>query len=127
MQRDLENYFDYYAVVEERMFPCWKMIANKEARQKLKTKGGPESFRFIVPKADFIAQNRPLSKIIQTISNYNESEILDETGITENVDIQMNCLLKDTDDLKKALKENGLYLIQGQIAKKVLVIKEKKF
>jgi hypothetical protein len=126
MCKDLENYFGYTATIEERKFPCWRLVATESAKKRVKTIGGPELFRFIIPKADFIAQNWPFSKFLHIMRIFNEKDIVDETNITGNIDIRMNCLLTDEKDVKRGLQIYGLDLIPGEKAMKVLVIRDKR-
>lgn len=125
MQRDLQNYFGFTATIEEMSFSCWKLVALPGAKEKLKTKGGPEEFKTIIPKADFVARNWPFSEFVQFLRNFNDNDIIDETGINQNVDLQMNCILTDINQVRNGLHSLGLDLIHGEKVKKVLVIIEK--
>jgi thiol-disulfide isomerase/thioredoxin len=124
MQRDLENYFGYEAKIEVRKCPYWRLIATEEAKRKLRTKGGPAIYQGL-PKASFTALNWPISKLLGFIGNHNDGIFSDETGITGNIDIMMDCILTDLNDVKKALEVNGLDLMLGEKQMQVLVIRDK--
>lgn len=124
MQRDLKNYFKYDVVVETRKMLCWKVIATPEARNRLKTKAqitvkvfSPAGFRF---------KNVPVSDLIQNLwANFQtEPPFIDNTGITGNIDLNIEAILNDFDDFKKSLQKNGLDIIRGEKEMRVIVIKD---
>jgi thiol-disulfide isomerase/thioredoxin len=127
MQRDLEVYFGYTAKIEEWEVPCWKLVATSDAAKHLQTKGGPEIFREIIPKADFDAHNWPFKNFLQLLKYYNggDDEIIDETGITGNIDIEMHSILTDAGEVNKGLARYGLSLVRGKRPERVLVISDK--
>ena len=49
---------------------------------------------------------------------------MDETGIIENIDIELDAILTDFEALKKELEKHGLLLEQKTKAMKVIVIKD---
>lgn len=124
MQRDLENYFGYEARIEVRMIPCYKLVASEVAKNKLLTHGGAP-FYDEIPKANFKARNWPFVNLIGLIQRESDEIIFNETGIEGNIDIEMNCLQTDFNDIKRALKMNGLNLIATEKEMKVIVIKDK--
>jgi hypothetical protein len=123
MQRDLQTFFGYEAKVETRMCPYWKLIATDQAKIKLKTKGGPPFFKGIV-KASFTARNWDFGNLIRSIRDFNDGIFFDETGITGNVDISMDCIMTDLNDIRKSLQTNGLDLVPAEKPMKVLVISD---
>jgi hypothetical protein len=125
MQRDLEIYFGYSAKVEEREVPCWKLVATPYAAKRLQTKGGTGEFREIIPKADFEARNWPFSEFLQLLRAYNQKEVIDESGISGNIDVEMHCILTDVGEVQKGLSVYGLSLVRGEKREKVLVISDK--
>lgn len=125
MKRDLETYFGFTAKIETRMCPYWKLVADKGAPERLRTHGGSESFQGIY-KASFTAKNWPFHNLIDLIRNYNNGIFVDSTGIIENVDISMDCILTNLRDVIKALQANGLNLIQCEKPMKALVIYDEK-
>jgi len=49
---------------------------------------------------------------------------LDETGISGNIDITLDCIMNDLDDLKRGLQVNGLDLVKGEKEMQVVVIQD---
>ncbi|PSL48210.1 uncharacterized protein (TIGR03435 family) [Chitinophaga niastensis] len=124
MQRDLKNYFGFDANIETRMMPYWKLVATKEAKLKLKTKGQslwPEG------RVDtgFVAKNFPMRTFLHQLSGL-DLPVIDETGIEGNIDISMNCILTDFNEIRKGLRANGMDLIKGTKKMNVLVIRDPK-
>jgi thiol-disulfide isomerase/thioredoxin len=125
MQRDLQNYFGYIVKIEDRVMPCWKLIADKNVIQKFKSKGG-------TPKLDgdglsgqvFI--NQPISAVISILwgQNQNEPPIFDETGLDFNVDLTIDAILHELGDVKNSLRKSGLDLVKGEKKMKVIVISD---
>jgi thiol-disulfide isomerase/thioredoxin len=124
MQRDLKNYFEFDARIEKRNFPCWRLVATAESKNKLATKGGPVSISGL-PHANFKAINWPFSEILNLIRNSTDQVVLDETGIVGNIDISMDCIDTDFNDVKRACHLNGLDLVPGEKEMQVLVISDK--
>jgi len=127
LQRDLETYFGFQSRIEIRNCPCWKLVANKGAKEKLMTKGGAAYYKQLVFHASFVARNYPFKKLVDWIkSNQQDEIILDETDILGNVDISMDCIPTDMEDLKKSLHVNGLDLILSERPMYALVIRDEK-
>lgn len=125
MQDDLAHNFGYEARIETRVMPYWKVIASDEARKKLKTKGGEPVY-----EADHTGcryMNVPIGKFFKWLF-YNHATtmppILDETGITTNIDMEIEVFTADFEDIKKALRKKGLMLVRGKKKFNVLVIGE---
>lgn len=133
MQRDLKNYFGYEVSIETREMPYWRLIATEEARINLKTKGGAMTItngnRPLWSGAMY--QNYPMKKLATTVGYYSQvtkdgSPLIDETGITSNVDIDLDWAKGDYEIVRKALQKNGLDLIPGKRKIKCLVIRDPK-
>lgn len=125
MRRDLENYFGYTAAVEERKFPCFRLVATESAKEQLRTKGEARRFKFTVPKIEFIAQNFSIDDLLRILRNFSGKDIIDGSGITGNIDIHINCILNDINDVSRELRNHGLDLVPDERVKKVLVIRDK--
>lgn len=127
MRDDLAHNFGYEARVETRIMPYWKIIASESARKNLKTKGGEPIYEADHTGCKYM--NVPIDKFFDWLF-YNHTTkmppILDETGITTNIDIEMDVFTADFEEIKKALKEKGLRLIRGKKEFNVLVISEPK-
>jgi hypothetical protein len=127
LQRDLETYFGFESGIETRNFPCWKLLARKGVKEKLSTRGKASYYKQLAFNAGFTAGNFPMQELINWIkSNQQEKIIIDETGITGNIDISLDCIPSDFDDLQNALRENGLDLVRSEIPMRVVLIRDKK-
>jgi thiol-disulfide isomerase/thioredoxin len=129
MKHDLQDYFGIEGEVQLRKCPYWKLVATDQARLSLKTKGEPESFKGTFA-AGYTAKNWPIKNLIYQLSNGvlpGNYPILDETGITGNIDLTVDWLNNDFDSIKKALEANGLNLVQDEKEMKVLIIKDVKY
>jgi len=125
VQSDLKNYFGYEVSVETRIMPYWKVMATKEALQKLKTKGekpiygGGDATKLVLT-------NQPMIRLISIMAGLYQTEppFIDETGINGNIDITMQGVLTNFNDFRKVLEENGLKLMKGKKEMKVIVIRD---
>ncbi len=126
MQNDLKGYFGYDASIETRIMPCWKLVATKEAADKLKSKGGKPMYQS--NQSGFSMTNTLTHNLLSMIWGKHQSEppFIDETGISGTIDISINALLDDLESVKKELQKNGLDLVKGERETKVLVIRDPK-
>jgi hypothetical protein len=125
MQRDLENNVGFTAIVETRMMPYWKLTATPQAKKKLlsthtkpeRVENGPE---IINVKAI------PIEELVAHIIHYSSGPmpIINETGITERIDINLEAAFIDIEDVRSALRKYGLLLEKSMKPMKVLVVKE---
>jgi hypothetical protein len=49
---------------------------------------------------------------------------LDETGISGNIDLTLDCILSNWKELKHELNRNGLDLVPGKAMMKVIIIRD---
>jgi thiol-disulfide isomerase/thioredoxin len=123
MKSDLNNYFNLNVTVETRTMPYWRLVANNSARTKLPTHHTNKLYECDFSHLKFI--NQPVNNIISQLWIFNQDDIfIDETGITGNIDIQIDAVLTEFNDFKKALKAQGLDLVQGTKQMKVLVFRD---
>ncbi|MBN9383533.1 MAG: TlpA family protein disulfide reductase [Chitinophagaceae bacterium] len=124
MQKDLDAFFGFETKIESRSCPYWSLIAAEEAKGKLRSKGGRPYFKELI-HAGFSARNWSFKEFMKWLT-YHQRDlvILDESGFSGNMDIDMDCIPENFDDLKKALKSNGLDLVPGKKEMKVLVIRD---
>jgi thiol-disulfide isomerase/thioredoxin len=126
MQADLKNYFGYEVRVEKRIMPYWKLLATEKTKFALKTKRGTPVRD--ASKAEIVLKNQPVSSLLELIWSFNQKEPLfvNETGITDNIDLTLNCVFTDFEDLKKELQKKGLILEKGEKEMNVIVISDQK-
>lgn len=131
LQQDLTRSFSYKAAVEKRMLPVWLVVAKPKASKKIRTKGGT---RYSTASegsitAGFKATNIPMKSFMNLLFShqfsYTRYPIFDITGITENIDVEINADLTNMEDIKRELNRLDLDLILGKREMKVLVIRDK--
>ena len=123
MQRDLSVYFGYDITVETRTMPCWNLKATEIAKSKLKTKGGkPYNLGSF---AELKMVNIPVYELIRHVSNFSQpsSPIVDMTGITGHIDMELNATMMDFADVRRALASQGLILEKGTKETKVIFVR----
>lgn len=124
MQKDVFSYFGYDISVETRSMPCWYLTATDEARLKLKTKGGRLSM--LNEPAEMRLRNAPLYQLIRHIYEFNDAQppIIDRTGITGHVDLEIHAAMMDFEDVRSALRNYGLTFEPGWQEMKVIVVRD---
>ena len=126
LQRELEACFGFETKLETRDCPCWKLIANEGAREKLKTKVKIPYYRQLAYRTGFIAGNYSFKSLVDWIRvNQQNKVVLDAAGIDGNIDISMDCIPTDFSDLKNVLHQNGLELVPSKVPMRVVVIRDK--
>ncbi|MCH5685213.1 hypothetical protein LWM68_13735 [Niabella sp. W65] len=102
MLEDLNRYSDYTGTIEKRMVNCLVLIRTSQ-KDRIKSKGGVPNCTF--PASPSILSNHKLSVMINMVSDGTPIKlpIVDETGYTENVDIEVSGV-KDLASFKKSLK-----------------------
>ncbi|HKG04914.1 MAG TPA: hypothetical protein VKB19_00565, partial [Pedobacter sp.] len=127
LQRDLEANFGYKGFVEERMMPCWNLVANTNAGKKLMAKGSKFSGKPSV-RTDIMVLDQPVSKLIAELAQSFQRgyPIIDATGIETNIDIYIEGLRDDFNDMRRGLQKNGLDLVKSEKKMKVVVIRDPK-
>lgn len=132
MQKELENIFGYEVSVEQRNVRVWKLIAQPDAVERLKTKGGAHFFSDLGGSggaAGFTLRNERMSILLDLVKRYLDTgqvPFFDETGISHNIDITLDALMTDLKQIRAALQMNGIDLVLGKKSMNVLVIKDPK-
>jgi thiol-disulfide isomerase/thioredoxin len=126
LQRELENYFSFKVSVETRKMPCWKIIRYGNASQSLRTKGGEPYWEESFSGVNF--KNQPLSTLLLYIWSYYQEgpTFVDDTGIANNIDLDLHANMTDINDIRKALQKNGLDLVKRYRIMKTIVIRDPK-
>jgi thiol-disulfide isomerase/thioredoxin len=129
MRQDLKRVFKYDVSIENRKFPTWKFIATAQAIKSLATKGGEKFVTKGSTAAGFTMVNSPGNLLLRLIGYYIDdykTPFIDESGITGNIDFTIDADMTNVDDVRKALKKQGLDLIKEDQEMKVLVIRDPK-
>jgi peroxiredoxin len=134
MQQDLERGFGFEAVVEKRPVHVWKLVAKPGVIQKLKTKGGPERYYTPeIPTLGFTIRNWPREFFLGWVANLLQPKFdkpyipfIDKTGLNENFDLTLEADMMNLKDVQRALRQQGLDLVEGIEVMDALVIRNRK-
>ncbi|TRZ42447.1 redoxin domain-containing protein [Robertkochia solimangrovi] len=123
MQQDLKRYFGYEVQVEERMMPYWSLQVTEEGKALLATKG-KATFGNSDGYTYFQIINKPISELADFLGSmeYRDPPVIDETGLTTNIDLKVEAILMDHQQLNTALAEYGLSLVLREKPMNVIVI-----
>ena len=122
MFSQLNQMSGYHASIEKRVVSCFALVRTSPA-DKLVTKGGPEEFR-LRPMATVI-KNSSMYKVVNSLNGFAEIKlpIVDETGYTGNLDLQMGDI-STLEKLRIELSRYNLDLIEKQKSLDMLVIRD---
>ena len=122
MQDDLKRMFGANVYMENRTVQCLILVAEKPLRCL--------ADKTLSPKREINAGgvtviNSPFKEFVELIQHFNQEKImLDETGITDNVDIALKAQMNDVDALNAALQKYGLHLQYEDRSVRMLIIKD---
>lgn len=121
----LSKYSGYNAMFEKQMRKC--LILKRVSKdEKFISKGGESIDNF--NKKEAMVQNVSLKNVLSSLnanSSYTDLLVLDETGITKNVDLHLGTI-QNLQALRKSLQKYGLDLVEGERSVQMLVITENK-
>lgn len=122
MQRDLMNYFGFEATVEVREMPYWKLVVSDP--KKLKYANDAKDSVYLDHATLNIFSGKP-RHLLGTIDVYNTTDpLLDSTGITQNIRIDIDGDLSNLEHVRKEIRKNGLNLVRDLLPMKVLVLRD---
>ncbi|MCF8451730.1 MAG: TlpA family protein disulfide reductase [Pedobacter sp.] len=127
MREDLNRFFsDYQAGVEYRERPCL-LLVRTDTGSNLSTSGGKPSAKYSALGATL--RNTPLSMLVLQLNavfmQYLPTPLIDETGYTAPVDLDLNARLGNVSELNGELERYGLKLIEGKRNIEILVIRDR--
>jgi len=127
IKSNVDNFFGLESSIEKRQSRYWSLICTSDSsRERLKARNSDSSYIRGLPHASFTAKNIPVLKLIYKIYSgaYPEYPIFNDTGINGNIDLTMDCILTSLEDVKRALRENGLDLVLKEREMKAIVIRD---
>ncbi|WP_207424313.1 TlpA disulfide reductase family protein [Desertivirga brevis] len=127
MLKDLNRYTPYHGSIEKRRVKCLVLTVIPGFEERLKTRGG-------TPELSFSPGQPPLmvnysTKILLIRLNdlkYVPIPIVDETGLTENIDLSLSFFPTSEAELKSALLKQGLKLTERERELEMLCLKDDK-
>ena len=124
MLKALNEFSGYSALIEKQRTKCL-VLKKTGASDDLKTKGGTVVSNVL--ETTVILRNAPLEHLIVYLNvnnQFTDLNVIDETGYTDNVDLNLGTV-KDLAELKKALQKYGLTLIEEERDLSMLVVRDR--
>lgn len=123
MLKNISEYADYSATIEKRKVRCL-VLKRTSSIDKLRTKEGPTRFSFSMTET--ILKNASLYKLVNNLNALSTVSlpIVDDTGITGNVDLTMGTI-SDVASIRKALSKYDLDLQEEEREIDMLIIRDK--
>ncbi|MBL7697127.1 MAG: TlpA family protein disulfide reductase [Chitinophagaceae bacterium] len=111
IQDDLNRQFPYTITNEYRLMPYYRVTASREQKEKIRTKRG----KAVSPAEQaqgitgFKLRNMPIERLFFEIYNHNQLDTLfiDETGISDHIDIDLDAIMSDRESVKEGLRKTG--------------------
>lgn len=103
---DLERTFGVQVKMKKRKMECWSLTATRQIA-KAYTKGAEPKWDFDAYSKHKFIQNQPISTIVKVLNSFFPIPLVNETGLTKNIDLSLPQQLNDTRALIKSLKEAG--------------------
>jgi len=127
---DLERYFGkplkISAAIEKRTAPSDVLTVIDQSKIPL-TSGGASFEKH--DALSYVQHNMPLSHFIYQLQSYfwqlSDRAVFDETQLSRNIDLELNCNMNNFDSVNKELTKFGLKFIEADRMTDVLVIKDK--
>jgi thiol-disulfide isomerase/thioredoxin len=127
MQEDLKRVFKFNVSLETRKLPVLKLVADYSAVKALQSKGGKEYYSPGTHIAGYTFINVPVRYLVGSLGFYlsdHNTPLIDETGITGNIDFKIEADMTNLEEIRMALRKQGLDLIWSEKEMKVLVISD---
>jgi thiol-disulfide isomerase/thioredoxin len=122
MREDLNRMFGMNVYMEERVKKCLVLTAEKNAQLMADTSLPPKKSH---NAGGVTLINYPFAKLFEIIGDRNQDKIvLDETGITGNITVDLVAQMNDIDALNAALKKYGLNLAYKDRPVKMMIFKD---
>jgi hypothetical protein len=121
----LNGYFGLNGRLEIRTVPCWLLV--KTAAGPPPSQSRPFTQWYSAEHPATILKNVPLSKLLNAFNTQLlglplKPVVLDETGITHNIDMERTAPLTDIPQVKKQLNKYGLDLVPAHRQLEVFVL-----
>lgn len=124
MQEDLKRAFGF--IVTRELRNVKGAVLRRTKKGKLASSGGEPALE--VNNFYITMRNQPVSKLVSSLAYYLVSRemrvIVDKTGITGNIDLNMDVNLSDPQAVIDALRKHGLDLTFEEVEKEMVVIKD---
>lgn len=128
MLQDLNRYLNLNGRIEKRAMPCWVLVRKATGDHAFRSRGGAKSLQWYTPAGGAtVLRNRPLATLIAALNGgtratANNPIVLDETGYSGPVDLELRAPLTDLPALRRELQRYGLDLIPAVRKVEVFVL-----
>ncbi len=127
MRQDLRKYFPQYSFgLEKRETMCLVIKQTAESKD-IRSNGGEKRVNY--EYGTFTVRNQKIAVLVGYLNvlamQKSPYPVVDGTGLTETVDLDLEADLSDIDDLNRALKPYGLIMEKDQRVIDILVVKDK--
>ncbi len=127
MREDLRKYFPQYSFGLEKRETTCLVIKQVSDSDLLRSKGGEKIVNYSY--GTFTLKNQGLAVLVGYLNvlamQNSPYPVVDGTGFTETVDLDLEADLSDINDLNRALKPYGLFIEKDQRIIDILVVKDK--
>lgn len=125
LQEDLNRSMPYTAKVENRMMPYWKLVIKNGDTTRFSPKHSHTKGIFTLASVNY--ENHPFKWLVVNLQLLytQEQPIIDETGISGNVDLKFEAIMSDRSSLRQGLQQAGLDLIEGHKLMDTIVLTPK--
>lgn len=125
MLADLNQFTDFEGSIEPRTVPCLALVLTGNPR-KLRTKGGKTKSTLHLPGPRYL-RNAPVSYLINRLLGEPgiRVPVLDETGYTGHIDLELTASLGDLPALRKELRRYHLDLVPVEREINMLIIRDR--
>ena len=126
MQQDMQRYFPQYRVQEEKRKTKCLVLERTSSDDKLRSKGGKSSSSFSGTGA--VIRNNSLDLLVLQLNavylQKSRMPVINETGYTTPVDLDLNAGLSDVSAMNAALATYGLRFTEAEREINILVIRD---
>lgn len=124
MQADLGRWTGQHARIETRDMPVWELrTISKATARKLKSKSDTAYFQ--TDHSSLSLKKGKMQQVMNLLRRYHPAMItLDATGITGDIDLELQASFASLPSLERALEANGLRLVPSTRPMQVLVISD---
>lgn len=122
IQTDLEYLFGYDCVLEERNMPYYKLVRS-ETKKRFRKSTSPKQVKG--DPSGYVFKGIHLSDLVRLLDYYYPEKVfIDQTGITDLIDFQLQADMTNLNAIQTGLKAMGLELIVEARKFQVLVIRD---
>ncbi len=115
LREDLNRVFQVSVRKEKRTSDAWVLTATEKAGNILLSEGGEPTWLIDKSSKEKYIRNKPISAMVDLLNAYSPIPVIDETGISSPIDIQLPSQFfeGDMDQVRRYFLRYGLILTRG--------------